>query len=70
MLKSGGRLIFDLIEERRQTFENDKLTYLRFYSREEISEVLEHVGYRLMMFAQVRHAPDFERLLVVAEKCE
>jgi len=67
-LKKGGRLIFDLIEGDDQVIEKDTDTYLRSYSRTEIKDILERTGFQLVAFDEVKHAPDFIRLLVVAQR--
>jgi SAM-dependent methyltransferase len=67
-LKKDSRLIFDLVEGDGQIFEKDTVTYLRSYSRTEIKDILERTGFQLVAFDKVEHAPDYIRLLVVAQK--
>ncbi len=72
----GGRFIFDLIERSGvdrlvgtdRYVETADDTYIRHYSREEVSEMLERSGLEREAFDEVVHAPDFSRLLVVARK--
>lgn len=65
-LRPGGLAIFDLIEGRRRYFEPDAVTYIRWYSREEIEGILDAAGIELVSFDEVRHLPELSRLLVVA----
>ena len=67
-LSDGGLVIFDLIEGRKPhaLVERDNVTYIRKYTRDEVTEILDRVGLELVAFDEVEHAPDFTRLLVVA----
>src|SRR5579859_6748795 len=65
-LSPGGVVIFDLIEGHRRYFEDDGVTYIRCYTRDEVKSILAAVGLELATLDQVRHLPDFARLLVVA----
>lgn len=67
-LRDGGLVIFDLIEGHRRYFEDDEVTYIRWYSREEVDEILGEAGLERVAFDEVRHHPDVARLLVVARK--
>ena len=67
-LRAGGVVIFDLIEGHRRYFEDDGVTYIRWYERGEIEEILSRVGLELTAFDQVQHHPNIVRLLVVARK--
>ena len=68
-LNFGARVIFDLIEnEPRQFFPADGPVYVRWYSREEVEEILSSVALELVAFDEVEHDPDYVRLLVVARK--
>jgi SAM-dependent methyltransferase len=67
-LSPGGLLVIDLIEGHRRYFEDDGLTYIRWYSRAEVTAILEAGGLRLVAFDEVRHVPEVIRLLVVATR--
>jgi SAM-dependent methyltransferase len=67
-LRTRGLIVFDLIEGQRRYFEEDGVTYIRWYSRGEIEEIVLRTGLELVAFDEVRHVPDLVRLLVVAGK--
>lgn len=67
-LAPGGIIAFDLIEGDRRMFESDQVTYLHFYSKKAVMEILEKVPLELVAFDRVEHMPNFVRLLVVAWK--
>ena len=64
----GGMVFFDLVEGNGSSWENDGVTYIRYYTRPEILEILGNVSLELVAFDQVRHDPDHPRLFVVARK--
>jgi SAM-dependent methyltransferase len=65
-LRPGGRIVFDLIEGKRRYWERDRATYIRWYTREEVREILGRIGLTDVSFDEVEHAPGRSRLLVVA----
>jgi hypothetical protein len=66
-LNPGALVIFDLVEGSLSEFAPvDEVTFSRWYSREEVAELLKEVPLALVAFDAVEHAPDFRRLLVVA----
>jgi SAM-dependent methyltransferase len=67
-LNSGAMLFFDLIEGKQEYFENDRVTFIRMYSKEEVSGILDRVGLQLVKFDTVWHDKQHPRLLVVAKK--
>jgi SAM-dependent methyltransferase len=69
-LSAGGVAIFDLIEGERRYFEEDGVTYIRWYERPEIERILTAAGLELVAFDEVRHLPEMPRLLVVARRPE
>jgi SAM-dependent methyltransferase len=69
-LRPAGLAVFDLIEGHRRYFEEDGVTYIRWYTRPEIKTILASTGFELVAFDEVRHLPDHTRLLVVARKPE
>jgi SAM-dependent methyltransferase len=69
-LSPGGVVLFDLIEGERRYFEEDEVTYIRWYTRDEVRELVERCGLELEAFDEVRHHPDMARLLVIARKPE
>jgi SAM-dependent methyltransferase len=67
-MRPGGMLFFDLIEGKRSYFEDDRVTFLRFYERPEVLEILRAVGLEHVAFDYVEHAPGWVRLLTVARR--
>ncbi|MGH2951670.1 MAG: class I SAM-dependent methyltransferase [Solirubrobacterales bacterium] len=67
-LRPGGLVAFDLIEGERRYFEDDGVTYIRWYTREEIDEIVARAGLERVAFDEVQHHPDITRLLVVARR--
>src|SRR5262245_1669487 len=49
-LNPGGRVMFDLIEGDREYFEQDDVTFIRHYSRDEVQAMLEEAGLALVAF--------------------
>jgi SAM-dependent methyltransferase len=66
----GGMFFFDLLEGRGRSFEDDGVTYVRWYTRLEILELLRDVSLEHVAFDQVEHDLEHSRLLVVARKPE
>jgi SAM-dependent methyltransferase len=69
-LRPGGVVVFDLIEGERRYFEDDDVTYIRWYTRPEVEGILPAAGLERVAFDEVRHHPDITRLLVIARKPE
>ena len=69
-LKPGALAIFDLMEGSAEHFEHDGVTYLRHYTKEDVSKILNRCGLRLFAWDEVAHTPEPEhrRLLVVATR--
>jgi SAM-dependent methyltransferase len=67
-LNPGAVVVFDVIEGNKQFFEDDEVTFIRYYSREELAGIIERSGLRLVAFDQVLHDAEHPRLLVVANK--
>jgi SAM-dependent methyltransferase len=65
-LNPGALVFFDLIEGSGEHFEHDGVTFLRHYSKEEVSGILNRCGLRLFAWDEVEHTPEQKRLLVVA----
>jgi SAM-dependent methyltransferase len=66
----SGMFLFDLIEGERAYFEDDGVTYIRHYTRQEIVQILHNASLELVAFDEVWHDPDHPRLLVMARKPE
>ena len=64
----GGIVLFDLIEGSRRYFEDDDVTYIRWYERGEVEELLGRCGVELVVFEEVRHHPSLARLLVIGRR--
>jgi SAM-dependent methyltransferase len=64
----GCLFLFDLIEGVGKHFEHDGITYIRSYTRPEVSDALAGAGLKLVAFDEVRHDAEHARLLVVARK--
>lgn len=67
-LTPGAIVAFDLIEGDGNYFEDDGVTYIRWYQRGEVEEILKRCGLGLVAFDDVRHLPELVRMLVVARK--
>lgn len=59
-------VFFDLLEGRSQFFERDRITFIRRYSRQEVSDILARTELELVAFDAVQHDAEHQRLLVVA----
>jgi len=64
----GGVVLFDLIEGSRRFFEDDGVTYIRWYERGEVVDILGACGLEPVAFEEVRHHPNLARLLVVGRR--
>jgi SAM-dependent methyltransferase len=64
----GCMFCFDLIEGNRRLFESDKVTYIKWYTRDEVEEILARIPLQLVSFDEVQHDPEYRRLFVVARK--
>ena len=67
-LNPGAMVFIDLIEGRTRYFEDDDVTYLRHYSRDEIADIVGRAGLTLVGFDEVLHDADHPRLLFIARK--
>ena len=67
-LNPGSIVVFDVIEGRKQFFEPDDVTYIRYYTKEELTDIVERSSLQLVAFDEVLHDADHPRLLVVARK--
>jgi GT2 family glycosyltransferase len=67
-MRTGAVAAIDLIEGERAYFEPDGVTYIRWYTREEVREIYERAGLELHAFEEVRHHPEVTRLLAVGVK--
>lgn len=65
-MNPGGLVFFDLIEGDKKYFEKDSVTYIRWYTRADVLEILGNVSLDLVAFDHVQHDPGISRLLVVA----
>lgn len=64
----GGMFFFDLIEGQRRYFQGDGLTYVHWYTRGEVREILSRLSLQLVAFDEVQHAHNYLRLFVIAKK--
>jgi 2-polyprenyl-3-methyl-5-hydroxy-6-metoxy-1,4-benzoquinol methylase len=67
-LNPQALICFDLIEGSGAVFESDGVTYIKPYTRSEVSQILRRCGLDLVEFTSVRHDETHERLLTVARK--
>lgn len=67
-VRTGGMFFFDLIEGQMADFEDDSVTYVRWYSKEEVQDILTRIGLEVVAYDYVEHCPGYTRLLVVARK--
>ena len=64
----GGRFFIDFVEGQRSYFEPDGVTFIRWYTRQELVDILQKVSLELEGFDEVQHDPDHSRLLLIAKK--
>jgi len=64
---SDAMFIFDLIEGSRAFFEQDSITYIKQYTKDEVKEILDDVGLHLVAFSEVVHDSEHVRMIVVAK---
>ncbi|TMD23603.1 MAG: class I SAM-dependent methyltransferase [Chloroflexi bacterium] len=64
--RPNARFFFDLLEGQSRFFERDRITYIRRYSREQVTDMLARSRLELVAFDTVEHDPEHRRLLVVA----
>lgn len=67
-IERHGKIIFDLIEGKKRFFQDDGLTYIRWYTRAEITDILNRTGFELTAFDYVQHTEEIKRLLVIATR--
>ena len=67
-LAGGATIAVDLIEGERRYFEEDGQTYIRWYTRDEVSAIFDRCGCDVTAFDVVRHDADHTRLLVVGRR--
>ncbi len=61
-------IIVDLIEGSGSMFEDNQVTYIRRYSKPELTEMMERLGLKDVAFDSVVHAKGYERLLLIARR--
>jgi SAM-dependent methyltransferase len=59
---------FDVYEGAGAQFESGGVTYIRQYTRPEVTEILTRTGLKLVAYDEVNHDEDHSRLFVVARK--
>jgi SAM-dependent methyltransferase len=68
-LNPGATLVFDLYEGNASEFSDlDSVTYSRWYSRDEVRDIVTRASLDLVAFDHVHHDSEHTRLLVVATK--
>jgi SAM-dependent methyltransferase len=67
-VSAGGLFIFDLVEGEADFFEGGSDTYLHFYEKQEVLDILGRAKLEMVAFDEVEHDPEHRRLLVVAKK--
>lgn len=63
----NGMIFFDLIEGNIGFFDEDG-TYLKYYNKSQVTNLLRYSKFELVGFDDVIHSPGFSRLLVIAKK--
>lgn len=66
-MAENGIIFFDLIEGNGGVFYDDG-TYIKFYDKIKVKDILGRCQIKLVGFDKVVHAPGFARLLVIAKK--
>jgi SAM-dependent methyltransferase len=70
-LSPRARVMYDVPEGVKSHFESDGETYIHWYSKKEISDILAEAGLKLVVFDNVKHGGGKKlhpRMLVIAEK--
>jgi len=68
MMNPDGKVFIDFIEGDRRLFEEDGVTFIRQYTREELQHIMNSTGFHVIAFDQVEHSPQFTRLVVIASR--
>jgi SAM-dependent methyltransferase len=66
-MQENAHIFFDLIEGNEGIIYDDG-TYIKFYNKPKIKDILRRSQIKLVEFDKVIHAPGFTRLLVIAKK--
>jgi len=68
-MNKKGMVFFDLLKEGNIAyFEEDGVTFIRYYKKKQIKEIIQRSNLDVVGFDKVIHAPGYSRLLVVAQK--
>lgn len=67
-LNEGAIVAIDVIEGERGFFEDDGVTWIRWYTRPEVEQIFGRAGFELRAFDEVVHHPELVRLLAVGVK--
>jgi 2-polyprenyl-3-methyl-5-hydroxy-6-metoxy-1,4-benzoquinol methylase len=68
-MNKKGMVFFDLLKEGNIAFfEEDGVTFIRYYKKKQIKEIVQRSNLGVVGFDKVIHAPGYSRLLVVAQK--
>jgi len=67
-LNKNSVIAFDLIEGDSWGVEKLSDTYIKKYTKHEVEAILREIGFGVVKFDIVSHAPGFDRLLVIAKK--
>ena len=67
-MADGATIAIDLIEGDRRYFEDDGKTYIRWYTRGEVTDLFARAGCEVTAFDQVAHDAEHVRLFVVGRR--
>lgn len=68
-MNKKGMVFFDLLKEGNIAyFEEDGVTFIRYYKKKQIKEIIQRSNLDVVGFEKVIHAPGYSRLLVIAQK--
>ena len=67
-MKPGAMTFIDFIEGDSRKFEDDGQTYVRHYTREELTGIMALAGFEIVDFDIVNHTDEHSRLVVIARK--
>ena len=67
-MNTKGMVFFDLKEGNVAFIEEDGVTFMRYYKKKQIKEIVQRSDLDVVGFDKVVHAPGYSRLLVIAQK--
>jgi ubiquinone/menaquinone biosynthesis C-methylase UbiE len=69
-MNPGALTFIDFIEGDSRKFEDDGQTYVRHYTRDELTNIMGVAGFEIVNFDVVKHTDEHSRLVVIARKTD